>query len=237
MTTQTVALFDVDGTLVRGTSLFRFLEYRMAAQGRPADDYHRERRRLAELTRSGAPREVTNREYFASYRGAAAAEVAELGRAWFDAEMAQGSFFHAEVVAALERHRERGDLVVLVSGSFPACLAPVAELLGVETVRCTEPEVRDGRYTGRVVAPMVGEQKALAVAELLATLDVGSAWAYGDHASDLPMLEPATTPVVVGHDPLMVRIAAERRWRRIPVFDQPLPTPLPTKAAPPLRLV
>jgi HAD superfamily hydrolase (TIGR01490 family) len=222
-----VALFDVDGTLIRGTSLFRFLEYRMAAEGRPAGDYRRERRRLAELTTRGAPRVVTNREYFASYRDLVAAEVVGLGKAWFLAEQAQGSLFHLEVVRALFRHRSRGHLVVLVSGSFAPCLAPVAGALGADVVLCTEPTVRSGRFTGEVTTPMIGERKATAVAELLTTIEVGELWAYGDHPSDLPMLEAAAEPVVVGADPGLAAVAAARRWRRLPVTGRPLPTPLP----------
>lgn len=228
--TATVALFDVDGTLIRGTSLFRFLEYRMAAEGRPAADYHRERGRLAGLTAGGAARAVTNREYFASYRGLAVGKVAELGRDWFAAERAQGSFFHSEAVRALFRHRSRGHLVVLVSGSFAPCLTPVAEALGVETVLCTEPEISDGRFTGEVAAPMIGERKAAAIAGLLGAAEVGELWAYGDHPSDLPMLETASAPVVVGDDPRLADVATARGWRKLPVAGRPLPTPLPVLA-------
>lgn len=223
-----VALFDVDGTLTRGTTMFRFLEYRMAAEGRSPGDYLRERRRLTELTRGGAPREVTNREYFTSYRGLAEHDILELGRAWFREEQSQGSFFHAETVRSLAWHQARGHLVVFVSGSFAACLDPIAEFLGVTTVLCSEPEISAGRFTGNVAVPMVADRKAAAVRDLLSNRDVRATWAYGDHSSDLPMLAAATVPIVVGGDPEFAAVAEQRGWQRVATSGHPLPTPRPT---------
>jgi phosphoserine phosphatase len=67
------------------------------------------------------------------------------------------------------------------------------------------PLVRDGRYTGEVVRPMIGEGKREAVLALLRDhpggVDPRECYAYGDHPSDLPMLECVGNPRVVGGNP------------------------------------
>jgi HAD superfamily hydrolase (TIGR01490 family) len=119
----------------------------------------------------------------------------------------------AAVHAELAAHRAAGRTVVLVSGSFPACLEPVAAHLGADRVLCSRPEIAHGRYTGWIGTPMIGEAKAAAVAAVLDELAPGTpSWAYGDHDSDLPMLEQVTTPVVVGADAALTRVARERGW-------------------------
>ncbi|MBR7672303.1 HAD-IB family phosphatase, partial [Streptomyces daliensis] len=154
------AFFDVDGTLTTGTTLFRFLEYRFAAEGRPAHAYRHERQRLRAMTSGGVPRTETNRAYFASYAGLDASYVAELAAEWFSGELAHGGFLHGPAVAALCEHQAAEEPVVLVSGSFPAALAPLARHLRVDAVLATEPEIVGGRYSGRVHTPMIGRAKA-----------------------------------------------------------------------------
>jgi phosphoserine phosphatase len=69
---------------------------------------------------------------------------------------------------------------------------------------------------------MIGEAKAAAVTAVLDELAPGTpSWAYGDHSSDLPMLEQVRTPVVVGDDAALTRLARERGWEVL-VGDGPL---------------
>jgi HAD superfamily hydrolase (TIGR01490 family) len=123
-------------------------------------------------------------------------------------------------VSALRAHRAAGDAVVLVSGSFLPCLAPVADDLGVTRVLCTQVTVAPlGTLTGAVEAPMIGRAKADAVRATIAGLGLSAAacWAYGDHASDLEMLRAVGHPSVVGDDPVLIGQAREHGW---PVLER-----------------
>jgi len=212
----------VDGTLTRDTSLFGFLAYDLAARGRPAEEYDRARARLRALTAGGAPRTQTNRAYFGLFAGRDAARLAARGREWFRQAREQDGFYREEGLAAFREHAARGDLTVLVSGSFPPCLDPIKEELGADVLLCTRPEIRDGRYTGRVAAPMVDDEKGRAVRALAAErgLRLSDSRGYADHGSDLPFLEAVGRPVVVGCDPAMRAIADQRGW---PVLEPSLP--------------
>lgn len=233
MTRSSAVFFDVDGTLTTDTTLFRFLDFWMAARGLPPGSARQERDRLRRMTEAGAPRDVTNRSYFRCFTGCPEKQVTESGDSWFRAELRQGGLLNPSVVAAFREHARRGTRTALVSGSFPALLDPLARHLGADIVLCTRPETVDGRHTGAVDVPMIGEAKRTAVLRTLANLGVARrrAWAYGDHVSDMPMLESVGAPVVVGDDPDMVGIARTRGWRRLPRAEKAPPTPVPEAAA------
>ena len=199
-----IAFFDVDGTVTRINGMFRFLRYVLSRQDRAAE-YDHAMAQLRALTAAGSPREHTNRLYFRSYAGMRWAELLRLGMEWFTVEEAAGAALYNDgAVRALRAHQESGTAVVLVSGSFEPCLAPLAVHLGVSAVECTRPEVTaSGRLTGVVRHPMIGAAKAAAVNEVTARsgVDPARCFAYGDHLSDLPMLEAVGHPVAVGTDP------------------------------------
>ncbi|WP_406145807.1 HAD family hydrolase [Streptomyces sp. NBC_01012] len=232
---RSAAFFDVDDTLTRGTAIFRFLVYWYAARGRPPHEAVHARQRLKAMTMAGVSREETNRAYFRLLTGAPAVEITRLAEAWFLAEVAGGGFFHEPVLEALRAHRRDGHRVVLVSGSFPAVLLPLAEHIGAHHLLCTEPEIDpvSRLYTGRLPdrphQPMIGDAKSAAVRELAAVhrIDLASSIAYGDHVSDAPMLALTDRAVIVGDDPHLRRLAAHHGWHRLPKAPSSLAVPLP----------
>lgn len=125
---------------------------------------------------------------------------------------------HAPGVTQLQTHQDDGAHIVLVSGSFAPALQPAARLLGADQLICSTPEVSRGKYTGRLARPLIAEEKGRAVQRLLAELDVPAeqAAAYGDHASDLPMLAAAGLPGCVGDDPDLVAHVRDRDGILIP---------------------
>lgn len=223
------AFFDVDGTLTRDTTLFAFLRHDLAARGRPAEEYGRARSRLRALTDAGTPRTETNRQYFELYAGRGEEELAAAGRAWFREARARPGFYRDEAVAALRAHAARGELIVLVSGSFAPCLDPIREELGADLLLCTRPQIAAGRYTGRTVEPMVDGAKARAVLRLATELglSLGECHGYADHVSDVPFLEAVGRPVAVGDDPGLRSVARSRGWavlQAAPTADPPEPS-------------
>ncbi|MFI9503723.1 HAD family hydrolase [Nocardia sp. NPDC052566] len=211
-----VAFFDVDQTLISVASMYRFLESYFTAAG-TSERYRDVRTRLAAATADGVPREELNRVLFRALAGEETAAVREAGRRWFAGERDRPGFYHPASVGALARHRRAGHRTVLVSGSFPACLAPIADALGVDAVLSATPEHAGGRFTGEIDRPMIGAAKAVAAQEFTeaesAALD--ACWAYGDHESDLQLLAAVGNPVVVGDDPLLAGHAARLGWRRL----------------------
>ncbi|MFD9324346.1 HAD family hydrolase [Streptomyces sp. NPDC060065] len=203
-TPRRLVFSDVDETLISGKSLFDFLDFYFAARHGTDGALHAAgtRRRIAALVAGGAPREVGNRAYYEAWRGERLDVVTAWGTEWFAQRSATPGFYVPATRTALSEHREAGDRVVLVSGSFPAVVDPVAADIGACHVLCTRPEARDGILTGAVAGePCIGEGKRRVVRELAEgypDIDLADCYGYGDHPSDLPMLAEVGHPVVVG---------------------------------------
>src|SRR5580658_10671459 len=70
---------------------------------------------------------------------------------------------------AVEAHRERGDLLAIVTGASPFTARPLARLLRIEHLVCSELELDDrGRFTGKPVAPLCFGRGKVARAERFA---------------------------------------------------------------------
>lgn len=96
----------------------------------------------------------------------------------------------------LVEHQRQGHRCVIVSASPNVYLHTVGKSLGVDAVLCTEMEVINGRYTGRMATSNChGEEKVRRLQIWLAerlSHDVQSIlYAYGDTSGDKPMLRLA----------------------------------------------
>lgn len=216
-----VAFFDVDETLVTARTLESFLMYYLHLEPSMVSlERIRELRdEVVHLSRA-----EFNREYFGLWAGQPADRVYAAGRSWFEVTARQPHFYRANVVERLHEHHQTGARIVLVSGSFAPPLQPIADAIGAHALYCTELEVSaSGLFTGRISATMLGDDKRMAVDHYLAGLTPKptSTWGYGDHLSDLPLLEHVTNPVVVGTDSTLTALAADRNWPVLPI-EQPL---------------
>ena len=121
---------------------------------------------------------------------------------------------YAEPLSLVERHRERGERVYVVSATLQEIVEAIADDLGFDGALGTVCEVKDGRYTGRAVRALHAEAKASCVRELAERegLDLAACTAYSDSHTDLPFLEAVGHPVAVNPDRELRRVARERGW-------------------------
>lgn len=115
---------------------------------------------------------------------------------------------------AIAFHRERGDEVVLLTGSTQYAAEVVARSLGIDHVLCSRLEVAAGRFTGRLASLCVGRHK-VTLAEAWAAergVDLARSWFYSDSYNDLPMLQRVGRAIAVNPDPRLERHARRRRW-------------------------
>lgn len=127
--------------------------------------------------------------------------------------------------AAVQRHKEAGELTFLLTSSTNYMSAPIADELKVDGFLANRFVVEDGVFTGAAHEPVCyGRGKvahALGCAGKL-NIELRECAFYTDSASDLPMLEAVGRPVVVDPDPRLRRIARKRGW---PVEDWGVPSP------------
>lgn len=122
--------------------------------------------------------------------------------------------------ALVRRHQHAGDLVVLTTATSRFLSELTAADLGFVHVIATEPELRDGVFTG--VASGVLNMRAGKVTRLHAwlaqrgeSLEQFESTAYSDSINDLPLLEAVDVPVTVNADARLAAVAAKRGWEGI----------------------
>jgi HAD superfamily hydrolase (TIGR01490 family) len=209
-----LAIFDIDGTLVEGSTERRFWRY-LLKRGHQGP-----RQVLAYVTfwlryfpvfkRQTAKK---NKAYLYKLDTARVTRLAER----FVAEEILPRLY-APAVQCLQRHLRRGDTVVLLSGTLEPIARALAKELGVEHVRATVCRERDGRYLG---GPPTVHPFGMAKLELAAQFaaetgaDLREASAYGDSRHDLALLEAVGDPVAVLPDRPLLERARGNRWHII----------------------
>lgn len=201
MTVQaSFALFDFDKTLCRGDSVLPYLLYCIrkghAPKGqifRAAAGYVKQRIKPSLVT-------VAKMEALSFITGKTEKEMDDIARGFFR-EVQQKKFFK-DGLEELKRLRKEGKKILVVSASASVYMRVLPEFLPVDAVLSTVCAVdEDGRYNGLIGENCKGLQKPLRIAEYLAanhmTLDYATSCAYGDSASDAPMLSLTAQPVMV----------------------------------------
>lgn len=118
--------------------------------------------------------------------------------------------------ALVDRHK--ADVRVLITATNSFVTAPIARLFGIEHLIATEPEQREGEFTGGVTGlPCFREGKPKRLLAWLA--DRGEnlssyekVWFYSDSHNDLPLLEMVSHPVAVDPDAALRARALEAGW-------------------------
>ena len=115
-------------------------------------------------------------------------------------------------------HQRKGALVAIITATNRFLTELTALEFGVEHLIATEPEMREGRFTGEVTGtPSFREGKVTRLEEWLglrgtALRDFRVSRFYSDSINDVPLLERVTHPVAVDPDARLERLAAERSW-------------------------
>lgn len=215
-----LAIFDIDGTLVEGSTERRFWRYllKRGHQGpRQVLAYLLFWPRYLPVYRNQTAKK--NKAYLYKLETARVRALAER----FVAEEILPRLYEP-AVQRLQTHLRRGDTVVLLSGTLEPIARAIAAALSVEHVRATICRERDGRYLAAPpeVHPF-GAAKLEIAAQFAAEIgaDLGQASAYGDSKHDLSLLEAVGDPVAVLPDRPLLATARGNRWHIIRSRNDP----------------
>lgn len=149
----------------------------------------------------------------AGLEGQSEAEIALRVQEFFDRDLRHR--LRPGAREALDHHRREGDELVLATSGTQFAAQAAVEAYGLRSFVCTELEIAEGRFTGRIAALAVGDAK-LHRTEAWATengRDLDSATFYSDSFTDVALLERVGHPVVVNPDRRLRRHATQRGWR------------------------
>jgi HAD superfamily hydrolase (TIGR01490 family) len=219
------AFFDVDGTLTSENVWRGVMEYFLRRNLRRATHrlfwaYHTPLyllHRMRVIPQSGF-RVPWARHLPWYFRGYTEERGGEIWRWVVEDFLAQ--YWRPDTRAILDQHKASGDLVVLVSGGPAPLVRRIAEELGADYGIGTQPELRDGVYSGGVAgAVCLGENKPRLAKELLAAhsikIDFEDSYAYADSPGDVPLLSMVGNSVAAHPDEHLRPIAEDRGWRII----------------------
>jgi HAD superfamily hydrolase (TIGR01490 family) len=210
-----LALFDLDNTLLAGDSDFEWAQF-LIEQGVLDRELY----------------EARNQTFFDQYK-AGTLDIYEFldfqlkplsrhPRAQLDAWHRE--FMERKILPIIrDSARElveshRGDLRAIVTATNRFVTAPIAREFGVEHLIATEPEERDGEFTGQVTdIPCFREGKVQRLDAWLETQgqtleSFEQSWFYSDSLNDLPLLDKVTHPVAVDPDETLRSEAQARGW-------------------------
>ncbi|ODU07097.1 MAG: phosphoserine phosphatase [Rubrivivax sp. SCN 71-131] len=219
-----LALFDLDGTLLPIDSDHAFGEFLVASGWADGDAY---RRRNDEFFAQYRAETLDIDAYVdfctAAWRMRPAQEVQALQKRFVE-EVARPALRPA-AQALVQRHREAGDLMAIVTATNDFVTRPFAQLLGVPTLIATELE-RDeaGRPTGAIRGtPAFRAGKIERVHDWLRSIgrdfgDFDGQVFYSDSTNDLALLEHVSDPVATNPSPALEAVARQRRWPILRLF-------------------
>ncbi len=212
-----LVLFDLDNTLLAGDSDYewgRFLIDKGVVDG---DHYEAKNRAFYEDYKAG-------RLDIYAFLAFALRPLATHARDQLDA-------WHAEYMATrirpmitpaardlVKRHLDTADLVAVITATNGFVTGPIAREFGIPNLIATEPEEKDGRFTGEVAGtPCFREGKIARLEQFLEArgtrLDcLDDSRFYSDSLNDLPLLEQVKHPVAVDPDPTLRAHAEARGW-------------------------
>jgi HAD superfamily hydrolase (TIGR01490 family) len=215
-----LALFDLDNTLLAGDSDYEWGQFLVDSGVLERAAYEAQNRAFYEQYKAGT---LDIHEFLGfALRPLAEHSPGDLAR-W------HGDFMRTRIApmitpaarALVRRHLQAGELCAIITATNSFVTAPIAREFGVEHLIATEPELREGRYTGRVAGtPCFRAGKLARLDQWLAGLgrrfgEFEASTCYSDSHNDLPLLERVSHPVAVDPDETLAREAARRGWKTI----------------------
>lgn len=217
---QSIALFDLDYTLLGGDATWEWMQFLMR---RGIVDPATFGPRLARYYEEYAVGTLDIHEFLRfDFEPLALHPRARL-EAWRDEYLTEAiePILLPKAREIIAWHAARGDLAVVVTAANSFITGPIARMYGIEHLLASDPEERDGEFTGEIAGtPCFHEGKVARLEAWLdergrALTDFAESYFYGDSQSDIPLLERVTHPVVVQPDTRLAEIARERGWRVI----------------------
>jgi HAD superfamily hydrolase (TIGR01490 family) len=118
--------------------------------------------------------------------------------------------------ALVQWHREQQHTLMIITATNTFITAPIAALFGITLLLATQPEQKNGLYTGDVEGvPCYREGKVVRLEQWLNDhqQSLAGSYFYSDSHNDLPLLSLVDNPVAVDPDEALRKQAELRGWQ------------------------
>jgi HAD superfamily hydrolase (TIGR01490 family) len=210
------AFFDLDKTLMQGSSGFQFARAvreagMMSRRQLAADGIANLRFRLRGA--SDEESEALRNRIASSLEGVRVRDLDRLGVRVMQRILPR---LYPQMLTIAYAHQDAGRPVYIVTAAAQDMAQVLARVMTFDgALGSTLSEVEDGIYTGQPSgAFLYGQAKAVAIQALAARegYDLSASYAYSDSVSDAPMLRAVGHPVVVNPDAGLEALAVDGGW-------------------------
>ena len=216
-----LAIFDLDNTLIAGDSDHSWGEFLVAEQRVDAQQFKKSNDQFYADYVAGSLDIFAYLEFsLRPLTEMSMAELGELHNKFMQQVIAPMQLPKAK--ALLQKHRDAGDRLLIITATNRFVIEPICYSLGVTEFLSADPEIVDGRYTGKIVGtPTYQQGKVIRLKQWLQeqseTLE--GSWFYSDSANDLPLLLEVDNPVAVDPCDRLREKAQDKLWPIISLRD------------------
>ena len=209
------AFFDLDRTLISGSSAFILATTARSAGLVPTRQFARDARAALAFKLRGSSDRTTDAvrdRILGAVKGLRRDDLIALNAEVLPKLLAK---IRPEARRLLDLHRHAGRNTYIVSAAPVEIVESLAHSLGMTAGIGTRSLTVDGVYNGELAGPFCyGAGKVTAMEEIARWdgLDLAQCYAYSDSASDLPMLQAVGHPVAVNPDTKLARHARAHGW-------------------------
>lgn len=224
-TQQNLALFDLDNTLLAGDSDYNWSLF-LIQEGLLDEHMHKTR----------------NEQFYLDYKNGTLDIYAFLAfqlqplsqhpRAFLDKlhqkymDRVIRPMMTTKAQALIDQHKAQGDLCLVITATNSFVTKPIVTAYGIEHLIGTDPEEKDGEFTGGIAGvPSFQQGKVTRLEQWLAARnqqlsDFPQSYFYSDSHNDLPLMKLVTHPVAVDADPTLEAYAAVQGWAHISLRNE-----------------
>jgi HAD superfamily hydrolase (TIGR01490 family) len=212
-----LALFDLDGTLIAGDSDYEWGCYLVSIGKVDGEAYAKKNERFYKEYVKG---ELDIYEFLNfSFKPLAENSYEELCQ-WRDEYLHSRikPIVKAKASELIEKHRSAGDHLALITATSNFITEPIKNMLNLETLIATEPEISNGNFTGNVKGtPCFGSGKVTRIKQWINTTayTLEGSYFYSDSHNDIPLLELVDHPTAVDADAALTTHAIKNNWSRL----------------------
>ncbi len=212
---MTLALFDLDNTLIAGDSDHLWGEF-LLKHGHVEDEEFRQQNDAyyADYLRGELDMDAYLRFALEPLTYFTAAQLRQLHEQFMRESIEPIWLPKAE--ALVEQHRKLGHRLAVITATNRFIVEPIVDRFEIDDLICSEPEVIAGTYTGEFIGtPCYAEGKVTCMGEWLKKNpgeNLDEAWFYSDSHNDLPLLSRVTNPVAVDPDEKLAEQAKKEGW-------------------------
>ncbi len=211
---MSLAIFDLDNTLLNGDSDHAWGEF-LCEQGIvDVEEYRRANDYFFQQYKAGT---LDIFEFLGFALKPLASHSLEQLEQWHQQFMREkiAPMMLKKATTLLQKHREQGDYLLIITATNRFVTGPIATQLGVDDILATEPELIDGRYTGQIAGtPCFQAGKVERLNHWLKNTQhsLEDSYFYSDSQNDLPLLRLVDNPVAVDPDDSLKKTAQDLGW-------------------------